>query len=50
VGEPKQPTISVCSLIGDEYEINHFRDNEPIISRTFPELNLTANRILLTAD
>ncbi|KHG40168.1 MULTISPECIES: Uma2 family endonuclease [Aphanizomenon] len=50
VGEPKQPTISICSLIGDEYEINHFRDNEPIISRTFPELNLTANQILLTTD
>ena len=50
VGEPKQPTISVCSLIGDEYEINQFRDNEPIISQIFPELKLTAHQILLTAD
>ena len=50
VGEPKQPTISVCSLIGDEYEINQFRNNEPIISQIFPELNLTAHQILLTAD
>ena len=50
VGEPKQPTISVCSLIGDEYEINQFRDNDPIISQIFPELKLTAHQILLTAD
>ena len=50
VGEPKQHTISVCSLIGHEYEIKQFRDNEPIISHIFPELNLTAHQILLTAD
>ncbi len=50
VGEPKQPTISVCSLVGDEYEMNQFRNDDPLISRIFPELNLTANQILLTAN
>jgi Uma2 family endonuclease len=50
VGEPKQPTISVCSLVGDEYEINQFRNDDQIISHIFPELNLTANQILLTAN
>ena len=35
VGEPKKPAISVCSLVGDEYEINQFRDDERIISHIF---------------
>ena len=50
VGEPKKPTVSVCSLTGDEYQIKHFRDNDQIISQVFPKLNLTANQILLSAD
>ncbi|MGB3422222.1 MAG: Uma2 family endonuclease [Dolichospermum sp.] len=50
VGEPKEPTVSVCSLIGDEYQIKQFRDNEQVISLIFPELNLTAHQVLLSAD
>jgi len=50
VGEPKKPTVSVCSLIGDEYQIKHFRGNDQVISLIFPELNLTAHQILLSAD
>lgn len=50
VGDPKQPTISVCSLVGEEYKINQFRNNDRIISSTFPELNLTANQILLAGS
>jgi len=50
VGEPKEPTVSVCSLIGDEYQIKQFRDNDQIISQVFPKLNLIANQILLSAD
>jgi Uma2 family endonuclease len=45
IGNPKQPTISVCNLIDEEYQISKFRDHERIISQTFPELNLTANQI-----
>ena len=45
IGNPKQPTISVCNLIDEEYQISKFRDHERIISKTFPELNLTANQI-----
>lgn len=50
VGEPKQPTITVCSLIKDEYQINLFRGDERVISTIFPELSLTANQILLAGD
>jgi Uma2 family endonuclease len=45
IGNPKQPTISVCNLVDEEYQISKFRDHERIISQTFPELNLTANQI-----
>lgn len=46
IGNPKQPTISVCNLVDGEYQISKFRDDERVISQTFPELNLTANQIL----
>ncbi|MBE9218519.1 Uma2 family endonuclease [Dolichospermum flos-aquae] len=46
IGNPKQPTISVCNLVDGEYQISRFRDDEQVISQTFTELNLTANQIL----
>jgi Uma2 family endonuclease len=45
IGNPKQPTISICNLVDGEYQISKFRDSDRIISQTFPELNLTANQI-----
>ncbi|MHC5729138.1 MAG: Uma2 family endonuclease [Nostoc sp.] len=45
IGNPKQPTISVCNLVDGEYQITQFRESDRIISQTFPELNLTPNQI-----
>ncbi|BAY08860.1 Uma2 family endonuclease [Calothrix sp. NIES-2098] len=45
IGNPKQPTISVCNLVDGEYQISKFRDNDVIVSQTFPELNLTPTEI-----
>jgi Uma2 family endonuclease len=45
IGNPKQPTISVCNLVDGEYQILKFRESDPIVSQTFPDLNLTANQI-----
>lgn len=45
IGNPKQPTISVYSLVDGEYQLNLFRGSDRIISPTFPELNLTAQQI-----
>lgn len=45
IGNPKQPTISICSLVDGEYQINKFQDSDRLISQTFPELNLTANQV-----
>ncbi|MCB8788788.1 Uma2 family endonuclease [Planktothrix agardhii] len=45
IGNPKQPTISICNLVDGEYQIVKFRENDRIVSQTFPDLNLTANQI-----
>ena len=48
IGKPKQPTLSICTLVDGEYEIQLFRGDRAIISSTFPSLNLTADRVLQT--
>ncbi|MEC4818004.1 MAG: Uma2 family endonuclease [Scytonema sp. PMC 1069.18] len=45
IGNPKQPTISVYSLVEGEYQVTLFRNGDRIISPTFPELVLTAEQI-----
>jgi Uma2 family endonuclease len=45
IGDPKQPTFSVCQLMGDEFQVTKFIGNDLIISPTFPQLNLTAQQI-----
>ncbi len=46
IGKPKQPTLSICTLVNDEYEIQRLRGEERMQSPTFPELNLIAAQIL----
>jgi Uma2 family endonuclease len=46
IGKPKQPTLSICTLVDGEYEINLFRGNDAIVSPTFPNLSLTAEQVL----
>jgi Uma2 family endonuclease len=45
IGNPKEPTLSVYQLIEGEYQVSQFRGDNPIASPTFPELNLTAEKI-----
>jgi Uma2 family endonuclease len=46
LGKPKQPTLTICTLVLGEYEIQRFRGDELVISGTFPDLNLTATQVL----
>ena len=46
IGKPKQPTLSVCTLVDGEYEIQQLRGSQTIISPTFPDLKLTAEQVL----
>ena len=45
IGNPKQPTIWVYSLVEEEYQVRQFRGSDRIVSPTFAELNLTAEQI-----
>ena len=46
IGKPKQPTLSICTLVDGEYEIQHFRGNHTITSTIFPGLKLTPEQVL----
>ncbi len=45
IGTPKQPTLTVCSLVAGEYELAQFRGGDHIVSPTFPDLALTAQQV-----
>jgi Uma2 family endonuclease len=46
IGKPKQPTLSVCTLVDGEYDIQPLRGNQIVVSQTFPALKLTAEQVL----
>jgi len=45
IGEKKPSTISVYTLVEGEYNLQQFRDDDLIISDTFPDLKITANQL-----
>ncbi|MEH1812481.1 MAG: Uma2 family endonuclease [Nostoc sp.] len=45
IGNPKQSTVSLYTLIDGEYQVSQFQGSDRIISPLFPELNLTAEQI-----
>lgn len=45
IGDPKQPTISVYSLVEGEYMVQLFRGKDIVRSPCLPELGLTAESI-----
>ncbi len=56
IGNPKQPTISIYSLVEGEYQVTQFQDSDAlrqdakrlhIQAPTFPELNLTPQQIFI---
>lgn len=50
LGNPKIPTVFVYSLENDSYLVQSFRGNERIISKTFPELEITVEQIVLSSQ
>jgi Uma2 family endonuclease len=46
IGYPKQPTISVYYLIDGEYDLHQFRSSDRIQSPTFPNLELSIERLV----
>ena len=50
LGNPKIPTVFVYSLENDRYLIQSFTGNERIISKTFPELEITVEQIVISSQ
>ena len=44
--DPDRSWVKVGTLADDAYQFETFQDEEPIVSPTFPELNLTAAQVL----
>jgi Uma2 family endonuclease len=45
IGATKVPTLTIYSLIEGNYEGQQYRGSDPIVSPTFPELQLTADQV-----
>jgi Uma2 family endonuclease len=45
IGKPKQPTITICQLEGEEYQVRRFVAGEKLVSGVFPELDLTTDAV-----
>lgn len=50
IGNPKRPTLSVHQLVKGEYQVKQFREGERIESKTFPQLNLTAQQVFSAGE
>jgi Uma2 family endonuclease len=50
IGIPKQPTLSICTLVNGRYQIHQLRGDDAIVSPTFPGLKLTATQVLAAAN
>ncbi|MBD2598499.1 Uma2 family endonuclease [Nostoc spongiaeforme FACHB-130] len=50
IGKPKQPTITICTLLKDEYRKQLFQNGDQLVSSVFPNLQITAQQIFLAAQ
>ena len=46
IGRPKQPTFTVCRLVGEDYQKQRYRLGEAIASEQLPELRLQLNDVM----
>lgn len=45
IGKPKQPTITICQLEGEEYQVQRFVAGEKLVSGVFPQVDLTTDAV-----
>ncbi|MBW4682651.1 MAG: Uma2 family endonuclease [Microcoleus vaginatus WJT46-NPBG5] len=50
IGKPKQPTITICILVEDEYQKQLFRGDDVLVSSIFPGLRVTAKEIFAAVN
>lgn len=46
IGNPKQPTVTVYTLVEGEYQVAQFRGDDRMISALFPDWTMTAAQIM----
>lgn len=46
IGKPKQPTFTVCQLLGEDYQQQQYRLGQGIFSPLFPDLQLCLDEVL----
>lgn len=49
IGKPKQPTITVCRLTDDGYELARFHGGDGLVSQVLPELELAVTDVFAAA-
>ena len=49
IGKPKQPTITICTLVEGEYQMEKFTQGELLKSNIFPELKLAVDDVFQAA-
>lgn len=50
LGNPKVPTVSVYQLAQGQYQVQKFRGSDRILSKTFPELELTVEQVVASSQ
>ncbi|MDH6100252.1 Uma2 family endonuclease [Anabaenopsis sp. FSS-46] len=45
IGKIKQPTVTICTLLDDEYQKRLFQNNDQLVSSIFPNLQLAAKQV-----
>jgi Uma2 family endonuclease len=45
IGSPKQPTLTLCTIVDGEYVLQQSRGSDCIVSPTFQELQLTVDQV-----
>jgi Uma2 family endonuclease len=46
IGKPKQPTLTVCRLVGEDYQKQLYRQSDAIISPLFQDLQLSLASVM----
>ena len=50
IGQPKQPTITICQLVDGEYQLERLMSGQSLRSSIFPELGLMTDDIFQVAE
>lgn len=50
LGKPKQPTITVCALGEDGYELSRYHAGDAIVSQILPELKVVVDDVFAVAE